>query len=166
MCFYISCQKTYEFIGFLKCCLIYSVNRRTPHGAVWVIWFLSIRSLTLHMFWCTNHVLSLLKLSLGDFRGPGPLLPMRPRAVRYYCPDRQRWIRGNPETGAEEPELSDQWLCQTPRLLFLTLEQHGPGWSMAHFLEDEPPKGVGLMVDFEGDSFHRSATDFNWARDH
>ena len=71
-----------------------------------------------------------------------------------------------PSSKQDKASSFGEYMCSAGYLLLLNLDQHGPGWSMAHFLEDEPPRGMGLMVDFEGDFFHRSANDFNWARDH
>ena len=62
-------------------------------------------------------------------------------------------------------ELVEAWFRQRVKILLLTLDQAGPGWSMCHFLVAPPQHGMNLMLDFENDFFHRSPNDFNWARD-
>ena len=58
-----------------------------------------------------------------------------------------------------EPELPS--IALDCPMLLLSVDQKQSQWSACHFLAD--PAGLGLLVMFRGDKFHRSWRDFMWA---
>jgi hypothetical protein len=136
---------------------------------------------------CLNHVLSISTgRTLADFQ-VGPWEPMLPGSIRHWDVGQQRWLRTSSVDGAPPPmdvdaagasagnvgaapqendtlELPDEQprADQAP-LLLLTMDQASAGWAAAHFLAAPAPGGMGLLVHFQGDTFHRSWNDFRWA---
>ena len=120
---------------------------------------------TKHMFRVLNHQLRWLGLTLASFQSRQHFRHLPAGWVRYWCQRRLCWIRASDCCDGEEMELVEAWFRQRVKILLLTLDQAGPGWSMCHFLVAPPQHGMNLMLDFENDFFHRSPNDFNWARD-
>ena len=61
-----------------------------------------------------------------------------------------------------QPELPDT--AKDPPMLLLTVDQKQSQWTAAHFMVD--PNGMGLMMMFRGDKFHRFWLDFLFAVNH
>ena len=97
------------------------------------------------------------------FRPPSFLRPLETTQVRQRRSD-GHWVRTNTLTGIEERELLEDLLpSHKVPVLHLTIDQASWGWAAAHFLAELPSSsggGMGLMVSFVGDEFHRIWNDF------
>lgn len=110
---------------------------------------------------------------LTSFRlPPGDLCPLTEGSARYWHPHQARWMRANradlqlmvaSASGyLGKPECPDA--ARDPPMLLLTVDQKQSQWTAAHFMVD--PNGMGLMMMFRGDKFHRSWRDFVLAMKH
>ena len=133
-----------------------------------------------------GHTLSTgIRKSLLDFRLPSILPSLSGGSLRYWqdsrwmrvnCADLQNMMTAASASGSlteagpsasgsrflGEQELPDT--AKDPPMLLLTVDQKQSQWTAAKFMAD--PNGMGLMVMFRGDKFHRSWRDFAFAMKH